>query len=134
MADQTTNVFGEPLFMGATYEHPSKGKYKAQDETFFMDKIVRIYTEVEVGGQPFRAPVWLDVVRFDEVPEVGQRMGLGRVNSAVLTADTPLRAGLELYFHAEEVFDVADKPTVFDPTKGVYKTMAVADKDAPVVE
>jgi hypothetical protein len=134
MADQTTNVFGEPLFMGATYEHPAKGKYKDQNETFFMDKIVRIYSDVEVGGQPFRAPLWLDVVRFDDVAEAGCRLALGRVNSAVLTADTPIRAGLELYFHPEEVFDVADKPTVFDPTKGVYKTVAVADKDAPVAD
>lgn len=135
MADQTTNAFGEPLFMPATYEHPAKGKYKVQEEAFFLDKLVRIYTDIEVGGQPFRAPVWLEVQRFDDVAEVGSRMGLGRVHMPCAgDADVPLRSGLELYFHPDEVFDVADKPQTFDLSKGHYQTVAVADKDAPVTE
>ena len=124
MSFDQNNDFGEPLYLPTTFEHPNVGKYKDEPESFFLDKAVHIYVDVEIEGTPFLAPCWLDVVRFEDRTINGkpERVGIGRVKEKqILTGGAPA-GGEEVVFWPLEVFDVIQR---LIPQEGeVYRELA----------
>lgn len=130
MADDRVNIFGEPLLMPPGFVHPEAGKYANRDEAFFLDKAVRIYVDIEEGGQPRRAAVWLDVLRFEDKVVEGTpvRVGIGRAQTGA-TGDlgASVTVGMELAFAPAEVFDWIEKSgTATSVGQGVYMPLAAA--------
>jgi hypothetical protein len=125
LTSETTNTFGEPLYMELNYVNPKAGRYKDQPKQWWAGKAVRVYTEVVVDGVSKLAPVWLDFVEFRQEVVDGAPvwMGYGTTQQKV-GAEQVLAAGLEVPFSPDEVFDVLERTVL--PADGVYLPLARA--------